>query len=286
MLDGFFDRVNLLLWPRLKVVLGAQLKSVEQTSPRRLGTITPKPHPMTRRYAEFASSVSSLHGGLESLGIAGGGEDMLLNDLTNLRMAFLKLLKRMSDELGTTKQKLVFLVNNYDQVLSLFRERQVAAEEASRFEELLSHYRSLFVEEELMERFSRMISFVQNTEGTAPADDAPGTAATGAPAAAAGTVTPSQSGVDAAQVEALAREFAGMWRAGIEAMYQDVLECFTDFRNGMEILKQVLTQLLLYYTRFQEVIRREWGRQPPPFAKDLVSTATILVEIKKYSRQL
>ena len=52
----------------------------------------------------------------------------------------------------------------------------------------------------------------------------------------------------------------------------------------MEILKQVLTQLLLYYTRFQEIVRRAW-RRPPPFAKNLVPTATILSEIKKYSRQ-
>jgi len=29
------------------------------------------------------------------------------------------------------------------------------------------------------------------------------------------------------------------------------MECFSNFRNGMEILQQVLTQLLLQYTRFQ-----------------------------------
>ena len=50
----------------------------------------------------------------------------------------------------------------------------------------------------------------------------------------------------------------------------------------MEILKQVLTQLLLYYTRFQDIIRKAWKR-PPAFAKDLVSTSAILAEIKKYA---
>ena len=53
--------------------------------------------------------------------------------------------------------------------------------------------------------------------------------------------------------------------------------------NGVEVLKQVLTQLLLYYTRFQEIVRKAW-KKPPAFAKDLVPTATILEEIKKYSR--
>jgi len=44
-----------------------------------------------------------------------------------------------------------------------------------------------------------------------------------------------------------------------------------------------LTQLLLYYTRFQDVIRKVFKKQQPDFAKDLVPTAVILAEIKKYA---
>jgi hypothetical protein len=51
----------------------------------------------------------------------------------------------------------------------------------------------------------------------------------------------------------------------------------------MEVLKQVLTQLLLYYTRFQDIIRKVWRSKPPAFCKDLVSTSVILAEIKKYA---
>lgn len=51
----------------------------------------------------------------------------------------------------------------------------------------------------------------------------------------------------------------------------------------MEILKQVLTQLLLYYTRFQDIIRKVYRGKPPAFSKDLVSTTVILAEIKKYA---
>eukprot|EP01041_Mallomonas_annulata_P010921 gene10921-22797_t len=81
----------------------------------------------------------------------------------------------------------------------------------------------------------------------------------------------------------LVREFSQSWRAGIQVINDNVLAHFTNFRNGMEILKQVLTQLLLYYTRFQDIIKKAWAR-PPPFVKDIVSTATILMEIKRYSR--
>ena len=85
-------------------------------------------------------------------------------------------------------------------------------------------------------------------------------------------------------IETLVRDFAATWKTSIEAINQDVLEYFSSFRNGMDILKLVLTQLLLYYTRIQEITKAVWGRRQPPFQKDIVSTATIMVEIKKYSR--
>ena len=49
----------------------------------------------------------------------------------------------------------------------------------------------------------------------------------------------------------LAREFASTWKRGIELINADVGKLFEDVHNGTELLKQVLTQLLLYYTRFQ-----------------------------------
>ena len=79
------------------------------------------------------------------------------------------------------------------------------------------------------------------------------------------------------------REFASNWRTGIQQINEDVLAYFANFRSGTEILKQVLTQLLLYYTRFQDIIKKSWAK-PPSFTREIVSTATILMEIKKYSR--
>ena len=229
---------------------------------------------------------------METFGIAGGGEDMLLNDLTKLRLGLLGLLKRLSDELPCSKQKVVFLINNYDQVLSVFRERNIIGDDCARFEELLTQHRGLsfvssyfkifdiifnitpflffcsppcmlttglFVEEELLEGFSQFIAFVQHNEGA--------------------------ESVDAEAVEGLVRDFAATWKSAIEAIYHDMLDYFSDLRNGMEILKQVLTQLLLYYTRFQDIIKKAWARRQPPFAKEIVSTATILVEIKKNSKK-
>jgi vacuolar protein sorting-associated protein 52 len=45
--------------------------------------------------------------------------------------------------------------------------------------------------------------------------------------------------LDESLVESLVREFASSWRTGIQQINDDVLKYFANFRNGMEILKQV-----------------------------------------------
>lgn len=60
------------------------------------------------------------------------------------------------------------------------------------------------------------------------------------------------------------------------------MKYFTNFKNGMDILKHVLTQLLLYYTRFLDIIKSVFG--PNAFSTDIVFLPSIMHEIKKYSR--
>ena len=129
-----------------------------------------------------------------------------------------------------------------------------------------------FVEEELLQYFSKMIAFVQQTEAHL--------AQVVREASAGGD---EKMDVNPSVVEGLVREFSSTWKSNIDLINRNVLSYFSNFRNGMEILKQVLTQLLLYYTRFQDIIRKIWRGKPPPFSKDLVSTTLILAEIKKYA---
>lgn len=49
-------------------------------------------------------------------------------------------------------------------MLSVFQERRIISDETARFEELLVRQRDFFVEEELKEKYKRLISFVQQTE--------------------------------------------------------------------------------------------------------------------------
>jgi hypothetical protein len=298
-LDNFLDKMAQLLWPRLKTIMEAHLRSIKQATAVKLGGVDLHAHYVSRRFAEFACSILLiLHKGTgnsskdvatsttsktatstpnmnrtasttssaateTSAVIRSSAGDMLLQDLNELLDEFVALLERLAEEHVSNKKKIVFMINNLDQIVCIFQERRVAGKELNRVLELLMIQRELFVEEELLHGFSKMIAFVQQTEAHLNAN-------------------PRSTDVNAQVVEALVREFASSWRQNIDAINRNVLSYFSNFRNGMEILKQVLTQLLLYYTRFQDVIRRVFKRQPA-FCKDLVSTTVILAEIKKYA---
>lgn len=289
-LDSYFDRVTLLLWPRFKAVFDLNLLSVKNAKVKKLGAIDLHPHYVIRRYAEFAASVLSLSmytqpqqqqgsSGSDDAAIysaqmhENGAGDMVLNNLAVLRDEILGLLTRLAEQHRNSKDRCVFLVNNYDLVLSLFQERRIISEETAKLEELLAEQRERFVEEELMTWYAKLIQFVRHNESLT----------LGKSGGNKDNANSAAHEVDTAAIEKIVREFASTWKSGIEKMNGNIMKFFSNFRNGMEILKQVLTQLLLYYTRFIEIVKKSYQR-PPPFGNDIVTTQEILYEIKKYSR--
>ena len=288
-MEPFLDRVANLFWPRLKMVMDAHLRSIRGANAKKVGGGDIHPHLVSRRYAEFTCSILLIlnrgrkNGGgslatpsgnqNDSSSHRGSAGDMLMNDLDVMLEEMVLLLKRLADVHATNIKRNVFMINNLDQIITIFKERRVSGKELNRFSELLVQQRELFVEEELLQTFSKMIAFVQQTEAHM--------SRVSAPRSARGVAAPADV-VNPDVVESLVREFASNWKAGIEQINRNVLSYFSNFRNGMEILKQVLTQLLLYYTRFQDVIRKVF-RKPPSFCKDLVSTSAILAEIKKHA---
>ncbi len=96
-LDSFFDRMNLLLWPKFKSIFVANLDSIRKANVAKMPVNDWRPMDVSRRYAEFVSSCLSLQGDVEGLGMAGGGEDMLTNDLKTLTSEMMNLLNRLSN---------------------------------------------------------------------------------------------------------------------------------------------------------------------------------------------
>lgn len=319
-LDNFFDRVTNMLWPRFDFVIGMNLKSLKQANPREFGLVDLAPQYVCKRYAELVCVLTTLDGGpLKTMGsrvssVDGmegslhsntnhstmpdrekdegdtNGKNTIERHMQALRAEVIDLLSRLAHtHIMSSKDQRVFYINNYDMILSTLQSRKINNPEVGEYETLLAAQKELFAEEEVKGAFPRLVTFVTQTEqlmngiaeGKGKANE--GTAAN-AKSSSSGVDGGENLNLDEAIVESLVRDFAASWRGGIKQINDGVLSYFANFRNGTEILKQVLTQLLLYYTRFQEIIKRVWSSKPPSFSREIVTTATIMLEIKKYNR--
>ncbi|KAH9726084.1 vacuolar protein sorting-associated protein 52 A [Citrus sinensis] len=255
-LDSYLDKVNISLWPRFKMVFDLHLSSLRNANVKTLWEDDVHPHYVMRRYAEFAASL--IHLNVEY------GDGQLELNMERLRMAVDDLLTKLAKLFPKPKSQIVFLINNYDMTIAVLKE---ASPEGGKiqlhYEELLKSNTALFVEELLLEHFSDLIKFVK----TRASEDSSST---------------SEKPITVAEIEPLVKDFASRWKAAIELMHKDVITSFSNFLCGMEILRAALTQLLLYYTRLSDSIKRVAGGSA--LNKDLVSISSIMYEIKKYSR--
>ncbi|KAL7202661.1 hypothetical protein ACSBR1_034184 [Camellia fascicularis] len=257
-LDSYLDKVNIALWPRFKMVFDMHLSSLRNANVKTLWEDDVHPHYVMRRYAEFTASL--IHLNVEY------GDGQLELNLERLRMAADDLLVKLAKMFPKPKLQTVFLINNYDMTITVLKE---ACPEGGKiqlhFEELLKNHTAVFVEELLVEHFSDLIKFVKTKAFEDPTSD---------------SERPINSTVS--EVEPLVKDFASRWKGAIELMHNDVITSFSNFLCGMEILRAALTQLLLYYTRLSDCIKRIVGGST--LNKDLVSISSIMYEIRKYSR--
>ncbi|KAL0339844.1 UNVERIFIED_CONTAM: Vacuolar protein sorting-associated protein 52 A, partial [Sesamum radiatum] len=255
-LDSYLDKVNISLWPRFKMVFDMHLNSLRNANVRTLWEDDVHPHYVMRRYAEFTASLIQLN--------VDYGDGQLELNLERLRMAVDDLLVKLAKLFRKPKLQTVFLINNYDMTIAVLKE---AGPEGGKiqlhFEELLKSNTAIYVEELLVEHFSDLIKFVKTRASEDPSSS-------------------SERPITVTEVEPIVKDFASRWKAAIELMHNDVITSFSNFLCGMEILRAALTQLLLYYTRLSDCMKRIAGGSA--LNKDLVSISSIMYEIRKYSR--
>eukprot|EP01116_Phalansterium_solitarium_P008607 TRINITY_DN22544_c0_g1_i1.p1 TRINITY_DN22544_c0_g1~~TRINITY_DN22544_c0_g1_i1.p1 ORF type:complete len:734 (-),score=256.38 TRINITY_DN22544_c0_g1_i1:92-2293(-) len=285
-LGDHFGRVSRVLLARLSVVFELHMDSVRAALTTSYVAITDqRPHYVVRRYAELMASVLSLHvvqlrsdEAFEDSFVNGAGSvrpsqanpwgDILgaewSGKLLVLRSHIEQLLAKLAAPLAApsagpegVKRRSVFLINNYDLVLSVLEERGVISEEMMVFRQLHAAEVRVFVEEELTGVMGGIVSLLQRS----PIDG-------------------SEIRADVVEVERLAVHFTAEWKVIINKINTDVMNMFPNFRNGLEVSKQVLTQLALYYARFEDLVKRHFGNSY--FRKDMVPVSTIRYELQKY----
>lgn len=269
-LDRFYEACDEVVWPRLEYVVALNIDSAKRASATKLGGTGVSPHYVARRFAELASTILTLFPRDDD-----APEIIIKRSVTEtLRDEVLSLLARIATETFENEEpttRVVFLLNNYDHIITVLDERLPDRDLALRkyIEQILDRQRDAYLDATIDAGLGAMVAFVRKTESDMAKIDK-GRALLE---------------IDAQHCEKLVHDFAAKWESFLAKVNTDVLTSFSNFRNGTELFKRICTQFLVYYTKFQDIVRTAW-RRPPPFAKDLVSTGAIMIEIKKYTRSL
>uniref|UniRef100_A0A3B5A934 Vacuolar protein sorting-associated protein 52 homolog n=1 Tax=Stegastes partitus TaxID=144197 RepID=A0A3B5A934_9TELE len=156
-LDKYWEAVLELLWPRFELILEMNIHSIRNTDPQKLGVLDTRPHYITRRYAEFSSAIVSIN-------------QTFPNERTNALLGQLQVevenfVLKMAAEFPSRRDQLIFLINNYDMMLSVLMERAADdSKEVEGFQQLLLARTQEFIEEILSPPFGGMIAFVKEAE--------------------------------------------------------------------------------------------------------------------------
>ncbi|CAG8598435.1 20442_t:CDS:10 [Rhizophagus irregularis] len=231
-LEGYTNQINMLLWPRFQAIMNMHIDSVKKAATKFIVKDI-HPHFVTRRYGEFAASILTLNEEYN--------DPILLNSLLRLRNEVENFLDKLSNNFDDRKSRIIFLINNYDQIITILNDTggKVIEAEVNYFKELLNGQISGFVEEELQPHFGKIFDQVSS-------------------------------------------DFAATWRQSITSINTSVIQHFTNFKNGTTILHSVLGQLIIYYTRFCNMLEEALRDGKIRIRHQPVNVQSVMVEIKKF----
>ncbi|XP_036417051.1 vacuolar protein sorting-associated protein 52 homolog [Colossoma macropomum] len=255
-LDKYWEAVLEMLWPRFELILEMNIQSIRNTDPQKLGVLDTRPHYITRRYAEFSSAIVSIN-------------QTFPNERTNALLGQLQIevenfVLKMAAEFPSRKDQLIFLINNYDMMLGVLMERAADdSKEVEGFQQLLRARTQEFIEEILAPPFGGMITFVKESEALMEK----------------GQLDKLKN--DEVRITQLVRGFSSTWKQSVEALSQDVMRSFTNFKNGTSIIQGALTQLIQYYHGFHKVLSQPTFRSLA-VRSELINLHHLMVEVKKH----
>ncbi|XP_053092689.1 vacuolar protein sorting-associated protein 52 homolog [Pangasianodon hypophthalmus] len=255
-LDKYWEAVLEMLWPRFELILEMNIQSIRDTDPQKLGVLDTRPHYITRRYAEFSSAIVSIN-------------QTFPNERTNALLGQLQIevenfVLKMAAEFPSRRDQLIFLINNYDMMLGVLMERAADdSKEVEGFQQLLLARTQEFIEEILAPPFGGMITFVKESEALMEK----------------GQLDKLKN--DEVRITQLVRGFSSTWKQSVEALSQDVMRSFTNFKNGTSIIQGALTQLIQYYHGFHKILSQPTFRSLA-VRSELINLHHLMVEVKKH----
>ncbi|KAK1244748.1 hypothetical protein MKX08_004377 [Trichoderma sp. CBMAI-0020] len=141
--DGYINGTNMLLWPRLQVIMDRHCESVRlltNAAPAKLARadqlkLSAAPHMVTQRFGQLLQSFLALS-------TEAGDDEPVVASLRRLRSEVEAFLTRHSQTHGDTRKSERFLYNNYSLILTIIGDEtgKLAQEQQEHFEILKQKY--------------------------------------------------------------------------------------------------------------------------------------------------
>ncbi|SOV81877.1 vacuolar protein sorting-associated protein 52, putative [Plasmodium reichenowi] len=210
-----------------------------------------------------------------------------INDLiSKFEGAIIDTLISIDNELVCPKEKLLFLINNYYYIIYILKQNKLQ-EKICTFEKLLKKEIATYIEYELNIYIKDIISFVnkheniintikedtynKNIKNNKNYDDQ----------------NYYLSLIDIISMENIAIQFTKNWKLLFKNIRNNIITSFINIDNAFNILKLLNTQILLYFTRFYRLTKKIFSNiQPPLYIQNLPSVDVIMIQIKKYTKNV
>lgn len=255
-LDKYWETMNGILWPRLTQVLELNIQSVRECDPTRRKPADVRPHYITRRYAEYSAAIVGINETFP--------HEQMHKLLAYLQEEVEALILRLAGSFPARKEQLLFLINNYDVIMSIIIERtRDDTKESDAFREQLRARSEEFVEQILQAHFGYLISWIKEAERKLEKGDVDGLRA------------------EERRVTQIISSFGSEWKVSLDRINGETLSSFPNLKLGTGILQQTLTTLLQYYHRFTRLMSVAPLSQIPA-AANLINIHQLMVEVKKY----
>jgi vacuolar protein sorting-associated protein 52 len=253
---SYYENIIEFLWQRFEYVMQQHVHSITLIDTHKLHSLDIRPHYITRRYAEFSTTLLSINDSLPS--------PRLYTTLTQLQIEVQNFILRLASEFSQRKDQLISLINNYDLMLSVILEKfKEDNRESQNIKELLSSRVNDYVEEVLITYFANLICFVKDCEIIIEKDNL------------------NQLKSYESHVSPLVKSFLNDWKKSLDLINQEIMRSFSNFKNGQNILQATLSQLIQYYHRFSKILSHNSFKHLT-IRNELISTTHLMIEIKKH----
>ncbi|RDD45399.1 Vacuolar protein sorting-associated protein 52-like protein [Trichoplax sp. H2] len=257
-LEKYWNSLLANIWPKFAHIMELNIQSIRDIDPQKVNNIDIRPHYVARRYTDFCQAILTIN--------EFHADEKAMKLMGQLQMEVENFILRMAAEFQHRKEQLIFLINNYDHMMTVNLDRvNDDGSHHESFQQTLNARIQEFVEEILQPNFGGMINFVKETENAIEHGN--------------------KVHVDERRIKTLIQSFNAEWKKAIDNIDHDVMQSFTNFKNGTSILQAVLTQLIQYYHRFQKILNQS------PFKNltcrnEIINIHNVMVEIKKHKTSL